>query len=84
MEIKRNDRSLDINPVLDDENASYVISGNENLKNGSVIYITVTAPDTSNTVYTINISVKKANLFVILYLIIPVGLIVIGSYLDKE
>lgn len=84
LEIKRNDRSLDISPVLDDENASYVISGNENLKNGSVIYITVIAPDISNTVYTINISVKKANMFVILYLIIPVGLIYLGyKYKDS-
>ena len=84
LEIKRNDRSLDISPVLDDENSSYEISGNENLKNGSVIYITVTAPDTSNTVYTINISVKKANMFVILYLIIPVGLICLGyKYKDS-
>ena len=69
---------------LHDENSSYEISGNENLKNGSVIYITVTAPDTSNTVYTINISVKKANMFVILYLIIPVGLIYLGyKYKDS-
>lgn len=84
LEIKRNDKSLDISPVLDDENASYVISGNENLKNGSVINITVTAPDTSNTVYTINISVKKVNMFVVIYLIIPVGLIYLGyKYKDN-
>ena len=83
LEIKRNDRSLDSSPVLDDENASYEISGNENLKNGSAIYITVTAPDTSNTVYTINISVKKVNMFMIFYLIIPVGLIYLG-YKNKN
>lgn len=78
LEISRSDKSLEISPVLDDEAASYVINGNQDLKSGSVIEIVVTAPDTSNTVYSISISVKKANLMFLLYLIIPICLIYLG------
>lgn len=84
LEISRSDKILEITPVLDDEAASYVINGNHDLKNGSIIEIVVTAPDTSNTVYTININIKKANFMFLLYIIIPISLIYLGyKYKDK-
>lgn len=51
-----NESSLDIIPNVQDLTSSVVINGNENLKDGSVIKLVVTAVDGSTKEYIINIS----------------------------
>lgn len=51
-----NESSLDIIPKVQDLTSSVVINGNENLKDGSVIKLVVTAVDGSTKEYIINIS----------------------------
>lgn len=51
-----NENSLDIVPKVQDSTSSVVINGNENLKDGSVIKLVVTAVDGSTKEYIINIS----------------------------
>lgn len=51
-----NESSLDIIPKVQDSTSSVVINGNENLKDGSVIKLVVTAIDGSTKEYIINIS----------------------------
>ena len=51
-----NESSLDIIPNVQDSTSSVVINGNENLKDGSVIKLVVTAVDGSTKEYIINIS----------------------------
>lgn len=51
-----NESSLDIIPKVQDSTSSVVINGNENLKDGSVIKLVVTAVDGSTKEYIINIS----------------------------
>lgn len=61
--------SLIINYQQEDETSDVIISGNENLKNGSVITISVTAEDGNNQIYKINIiKEEKNNIF--MYIII--------------
>jgi len=50
----KNETSLNITPVVEDEMADYSISGNENLENGSVISIKVTLSDKEK-IYTIKV-----------------------------
>lgn len=52
--------SLDIKPVVEQGKASYKITGNENLEDGSVIKIMVTAEDGETKEYNINIEKEKA------------------------
>lgn len=75
LEINASDSKLDITPVLEDENASYIITGNSNLKNGSVIKIIVTAENEEKMVYKINITVKKTNYLLYIILFLGLGLI---------
>lgn len=51
-----NEKSLDIVPKVQDSTSSVVVNGNENLKDGSVIKLVVTAVDGSTKEYIINIS----------------------------
>ena len=51
-----NEKSLDIVPKVQDSTSSVVINGNENLKDGSVIKLVVTAVDGSTKEYIINVS----------------------------
>lgn len=51
-----NESSLDIIPKVQDSTSSVVVNGNENLKDGSVIKLVVTAVDGSTKEYIINIS----------------------------
>lgn len=67
------EKSLDINIELDSENATYTISGNENLKNKSRINIIATAQDGSTTTYLINIR-KNSNFGGIFVVIIVLGI----------
>ena len=58
IKIKKGVKELTIDYALSDENASVEIDGNENLKDGSKVKITVTAEDGTKKVYTLNISVE--------------------------
>ena len=50
------EKELNIKVKLNDEKATYKITGNQNLKNNSIIAITVTAEDKSQRKYTIEIT----------------------------
>ncbi len=49
------EEKLDINVTLESEKANYIITGNENLKNDSIITISITAEDGTNKEYRIKI-----------------------------
>ncbi len=49
------EEKLNITPVLNDENAKYTITGNNNLKNGSVIKVIITNDDGDESIYRIAI-----------------------------
>ena len=74
LEINSNDKVLDINPILESDTASYVIVGNNNLKDGSVVRIIVTAENEEKATYKINIKVKKTNYAGYFILIIGIGI----------
>ncbi len=57
--IDSNVTSLNIKPVVEHEKASYKITDNENLEDGSIIKITVTAEDGKTKEYEINIKKDK-------------------------
>ncbi len=91
--LKINDeQELNITAKADHEKAKVLITGNKNLKNGSVIKIKVTAEDETTTTYEINIekeAKKKGNsiLFIIggaLLLAIIVGVIILTSIKKKN
>lgn len=75
----KEEEQLTIVALAEEENANVTITGNNNLKKGSIIKITVTAEDGTTNVYTINIDKKiKVNylfIAVILETIIIVGII---------
>lgn len=54
--IKTSDKQLDIEVILEDDNSTYEIMGNENLTDGSVISIVVTDEDGNNNIYKIIIA----------------------------
>ena len=74
--VKANEKELDLTITLDDENATYKIFGNENLKNGSEIKIKVTAENGEEKTYTLVI--KKSNLGLIIGIICIIALISSG------
>lgn len=59
LKINYEDKKLDIECLTEDENATYEINGNENLKNGSIIKINVTAENKETQIYRIIISKEK-------------------------
>ena len=81
LEINANDKSLDIVPTLESDKASYIITGNNNLKDGSVIKITVTAENEEKQVYKINIKVKKTNYTG--YIVFIIGIVLVIFLLNK-
>lgn len=73
----KDEQSLNIKTLLEDENANVTIRGNENLKNKSIITITVTAEDGTKRDYIINIS-KKLELNYLLIAVIIETTIILG------
>lgn len=69
LEIKKNTKSLDIMPILDDEKATYVIKGNDDLKDGSIIKIIVTAENGASVTYQITVNYKTTNYFMIVLIL---------------
>ena len=79
-----NEDVLDITPILEDNNSSYIISGNDKLVNGSVINIRVITEDNDEKVYTINIlkdkeiEVAKNNNYKYIFIVIIGVLLIIN------
>lgn len=74
--IKANEDELDLTITLDDENATYKIIGNSELKNGSEVKIKVTAENGDEKTYTL--VVKKTNFGLIIGIIGIIVLIGVG------
>ena len=72
--------SLNISYIADDLNSKVFIIGNEDLKDGSVINILVTAEDGSDSLYKINIE-KSNNTLLIIIIVIIIILLLIGIVL---
>lgn len=77
LNIDKEDTELDITITLKDKNAEYEIEGNENLKDGSVIKINVTAEDGTTDTYRIIIEKKESNIVPLIIGLISV-LIIVG------
>ena len=78
LNIKPEDTELDITVKLKDKKANYEIEDNDNLKDGSVIKIIVTAEDGTNDTYRIIISKKSSNVIpIVIGLLILLAVIVI-------
>lgn len=70
LSINKNTTKLNIEVTLDDEKSNYEIKGNENLKDGSIVKIIVTAEDGSTDTYRIIIQKdSKSNVPLIIILI---------------
>lgn len=76
LKIKYEDK-LNINVELEDNTSSYIITGNDNLKNNSIISITVTSEDNTTRTYTINIK-NNDKLIKIIFITIIIILIIIN------
>ena len=72
------EKELDISAECDNSKAKYIVTGNKDLENGSVIKIKVTAEDGSETIYQIKIEKEKKAGFPIIIPIIA-GIAVIGG-----
>lgn len=67
--------SLGINVIMEEDGATYLISGNENLKDGSVIVIDTTSLDGTKNTY--KIIIEKSNTD--FYILIGAGVLLVGS-----
>ena len=74
--IKNDTKKLDIKVVTSDENATYEISGNKNLEDGSVIKIKVIAANGDTDLYRIIIT-KNSKKTILPYIIISFSIIII-------
>ena len=99
LKVKNSVKSLDLEVVLNDESASYEISGNQNFKVGeNVVTIKVTAEDGSERTYTIKVNRAKAvktqeeeeekssskTIIIILIILVIIGLIYVIFKDDEE
>ncbi len=87
LNIKPEDTELDITVKLKDKKASYEIEDNDNLKDGSVIKIIVTAEDGTNDTYRIIISKKSSNVIPIvigLLILLAVIVIIVLTIINKK
>lgn len=85
--IKEDEKSLNFNIELEDENATYEIDNNNDLVNGSVIKVRVIAEDLTETTYNFNIikevvSVpkKKSNFLTLILIFIILGIIGVVAF----
>lgn len=72
----KDEKELDITVELEDSKSSYVIDGNKDLDDGSIIKIKVNAEDNSERVYNINIEKKDINITIIFIVIIIILVLV--------
>lgn len=71
----KDETSLTISVVMEDENSTYTIVGNKDLKNGSIITINTLSQDGSQGIYHINI--EKDSLLPIILIMIAICIVVI-------
>lgn len=79
--VLKNEDKLDITVIMDDSSATYQITGNENLKDGSIIKIITKSKDGTSKTYTIAITKSSQAIYyvisiVLILLIISIPLIV--------
>lgn len=79
--VKANEKELDLTITLDDENATYKIIGNSELKNGSEVKIKVTAENGDEKTYTLVIKKSHFGLIIGIISIIIIALIGLGTWL---
>ena len=79
--IKANEDELDLTITLDDENATYKIIGNSELKNGSEVKIKVTAENGDEKTYTLVVKKTKFGLIIGIIGIIVLICVGIGTWL---
>lgn len=98
IKVKNNVKSLDLEIILNDENASYEVSGNQNFKVGeNPVTIKVTAEDGSERTYTLKVTKEKAKekeeteekdssktIIIILIILVIIGLIYVIFKDDEE
>ena len=98
IKVKNSVKSLDLEVILNDSNASYEVIGNENFKVGeNTVKIVVTAEDGSTSTYTIKVDRKKASeeveqeenksskaVIIILIVLVIIGLIYVIFKDDEE
>lgn len=90
LSIDKEDTELDIDVITKDKNADYEIEGNENLEDGSVIKIIVTAENGSTDTYRIIIQKEATNFLpviigsIVLIILIVVIIIVIVKKNNKK
>ncbi len=100
LKVKNSVKSLDLTVILNDSNASYTVTGNENFKVGeNTINIVVTAEDGSTSTYTLKVTREKANkeeekendeknssrtVIIILIILVIIGLIYVIFKDDEE
>ena len=98
IKVKNSVKSLDLDVVLNDSNATYEIIGNENFKVGeNTVKIVVTAEDGSTSTYTIKVTREKAKeekeekenkssraVIIILIVLVIIGLIYVIFKDDEE
>lgn len=86
--IKENTSKLDISVVTNDSKATYEITGNENLKDGSVIKINVTAENNDNETYRLIINKEKEEKnilpFVLIGILIAIIVVIIILLIRKN
>lgn len=82
LEIKKGTNKLNITPQLEDSNASYIIKSNDNLVEGSVIKIVVTAENGARATYQITIKYKTVNYG--LYIFVPLVCLGIGYLIVRN
>ena len=78
--IGKDEKELIFNILLEDERASYVVEGNENLKDGSVVYLTVVSESGNRQGYKFIIEQEKSLAFV-WYILTGLGGITVGFVL---
>lgn len=70
------EESLKINPILEDDNSTYKITGNSNLKNGSKIKIEVLSENGKNKTYIIKIEKNKVSTNVAIFFIVLIVILI--------
>ncbi len=79
LKVDKEVESLKVSVTLEDEKASYLVTGNNKLKNNSKVMIVVTAENGKDNVYTIKVK-KKSNILMQLLLILLIAIIAIFGF----
>ena len=75
----KNEEQLDIKITMDDPTASYTITGNENLKDGSIIKIITKTSDNKSKTYTIEITKSSQAIYYIIAISLVLTVILVPT-----